>query len=54
MYKIKQIKSLKKLHEYENNYNYLPDSLKNYFDGEVSILIIDKKIWGKGIGKNYY
>lgn len=51
LYKSKEIKDIKALHEYEDNYYYVPDELKNYFDGEVSMLIIDEKIRGKGIGK---
>jgi len=39
------------LKEYEDNYYYVPDELKGYFDGEVSMLILDKKCRGKGIGK---
>lgn len=39
------------LKEYEDNYYYVPDELKDYFDGEVSMLIIDKNLRGKGIGK---
>lgn len=39
------------MHEYENNYDYVPEELKNHFDGEVFMLIIDEKIRGKGIGK---
>ncbi len=51
LYKSKEIKDIKALHEYEDNYYYVPDELKNYFDGEVSMLIIDKSLRGKGIGK---
>ena len=51
LYKSKEIKDIKALHEYENNYDYVPEELKNHFDGEVSMLIIDEKIRGKGIGK---
>ena len=51
LYKSKEIKNLKAFKEYENNYNYIPKELKNYFDGEVSILIVDKKYRGKKIGK---
>lgn len=51
LYKSKEIKDIKALHEYEDNYYYVPDELKNHFDGEVSMLIIDEKIRGKGIGK---
>lgn len=52
LYKSKDIKDLNALKEYENNYDYLPQELKDYFDGEVSILIVDKNYRGKNIGKN--
>ncbi|MCI8700510.1 MAG: GNAT family N-acetyltransferase [Clostridia bacterium] len=51
LYKSKDIKDLDALKVYENNYNYLPKELENYFDGEVSILIVDKDYRGKNIGK---
>ncbi len=51
LYKSKDIKDLNALKEYENNYDYLPRELENYFDGEVSILLVDKSYRGKGIGK---
>ena len=51
LYKSKSIKNLKAFIEYENNYNYIPEELKNYFDGEVSILIVDEDYRGKKIGK---
>ena len=51
LYKSKEIKDLKALKEYEDNYYYVPDELKDYFDGEVSMLIIDKSLRGKGLGK---
>ena len=51
LYKSKSIKNLEALKEYENNYNYVPKELKNYFDGEVSILIVDKAYRGKKIGE---
>ena len=51
LYKRKNIKDLNALKEYENNYNYLPKELENYFDGEVSILLVDKNYRGKNIGK---
>lgn len=51
LYKSKEIKDINALKEYENNYYYVPDELKDYFDGEVSMLIIDKSLRGKGIGK---
>ena len=51
LYKSKKIKNLNGLKQYEKNYSYTPDKLKNYFDGELSILILDKKYRGQGIGK---
>ena len=51
LYKSKEIKDINALKEYENNYYYVPDELKDYFDGDVSMLIIDKSLRGKGIGK---
>ena len=51
LYKSKEIKDLNALKQYEDNYCYVPDHLKNYFDGEISIFILDKKYRGKGIGK---
>ena len=40
--KSKKIKNKDALNKYDNNYNYVPEELENYFDGEVSILIVDK------------
>lgn len=51
LYKNKNIKDLNALKQYENNYDYLPKELENYFDGEVSILLVDKNYRGKSIGK---
>ena len=51
LYKSKDIKDLNALKEYENNYDYLPQELKDYFDGELSILIVDKDYRGKDIGR---
>ena len=51
LYKSKDIKDLDALKVYENNYDYLPKELENYFDGEVSILIVDKDYRGKNIGQ---
>lgn len=51
LYKSKKIKDLNGLKQYEDNYYYVPDELKDYFDGEVSMLIVDKSLSGKGIGK---
>ncbi len=42
LYKSKKIKDLKALKEYETNYDYVPKNMQNYFDGELSILILDK------------
>lgn len=51
LYKNKNIKDLHALKQYENNYDYLPKELENYFDGEVYILLVDKNYRGKSIGK---
>jgi len=51
LYKSKEIKDLNALKKYEENYDYLPNEMNNYFDGEVSMLILDKSHRGKGIGK---
>ena len=51
LYKNKQIKDKRAFEEYHKNYDYTPNDLKDYFDGELSMLIIDKSIRGKGIGK---
>lgn len=51
LYKSKKIKDLESFKEYQKNYEYTPKELENYFDGEISILILDEKYRGKGIGK---
>lgn len=51
LYKSKEIKDLKALKEYDENYDYVPNNMKNYFDGEISILIVDEDYRGKKIGK---
>lgn len=51
LYRSKKIKDINALKEYENNYNYMPKKLENCFDGEISILIVDKKYRRKNIGK---
>ena len=51
LYESKNIKDLNALKQYENNYDYLPKELENYFDGEVSILLVDNNYRGKSIGK---
>lgn len=50
-YKSKSIKDIEALHKYENNYDYMPKKLKDKFDGEVTMLILDSSLRGKGIGK---
>jgi len=45
------IKSKQAMYEYLNDYNYIPKELENYFDGEISIIIVDKKYRNIGIGK---
>lgn len=40
----------KSINEY-NNYDYTPKELENHFDGELSILIVNKKYRGHNIGK---
>ena len=51
LYKSKEIKDLKALKEYEINYDYVPENMRDYFDGELSMLILDKSYRGRGIGK---
>lgn len=51
LYKSKEIKDLKALKKYEDSYYYVSNNMKNYFDGEVSMLILDKNCRRKGIGK---
>ena len=45
------IKNKQAIYEYNENYDYLPKELENYFDGEVSILIVDKIYRGNNYGK---
>lgn len=52
LYKSKKIKDVNRLKEYYNTYDYTPVEMKEKFDGELSILIVDKEYRGKGIGKN--
>ncbi|MCI8361630.1 MAG: GNAT family N-acetyltransferase [Clostridia bacterium] len=45
------IKDKKAMIKYSKDYDYTPIELENHFDGEISLLIVDKKYRGKGIGK---
>lgn len=49
--KSKKIKNKEAFDQYEKNYNYIPKELENYFDGEISILLVDSNYRGKNIGK---
>lgn len=51
LFKNKNIKNKEALRQYYNNYDYLPEYLENEYDGEISILIVDKNYREKGIGK---
>jgi len=46
-----KVKDKRALANYMKNYESIPEELKGRFDGELSILIVDKKYRGKGIGK---
>lgn len=45
------IKNRKAIYKYYQDYDYLPEEMNDYFDGEISILIVDKKYRGKSYGK---
>lgn len=45
------IKNKSAIYKYMSNYNYIPKEMDDYFDGEISILIVDKDYRGKNIGK---
>lgn len=45
------IKNKKAIYKYNEDYNYLPKELENYFDGEITILIVDKSYRGRKIGE---
>ena len=49
----RKIKNKEGFRAYRENYDYIPEQFKRgYFDGEVSILILDEVYRGKGLGKN--
>jgi len=45
------IKNKRAIYKYNDDYDYLPEEFKKYFDGEITILIVDKCYRGKKIGK---
>lgn len=45
------IKNKQAIYKYYKNYDYLPQELENHFDGEISILIVDKNYRGNNYGK---
>lgn len=45
------IKNKNAIYKYSNDYDYLPEELNNYFEGEITILIVDKSYRGKKLGK---
>lgn len=51
LYKSKKIKDKNALKKYYDNYNYTPRKLEEHFDGEISILLVDKEYRGKQVGK---
>ena len=46
------VKDKKAIYKYNNDYT--PEELDDYFDGEISILIIDSNYRVKGIGKKCF
>lgn len=45
------VKDKNAIYKYNNDYDYLPKELENYFDGEINILIVNKLYRGKKIGQ---
>lgn len=45
------VKNKQAIHDYNEAYDSVPEEFDGYFDGEISILIVDKKYRGKGYGK---
>ena len=48
------IKNKKEMQKYDEDYDFLPEELESNYDGELSIIIVDKKYRGKGIGKKLF
>lgn len=45
------IKNKQAIHDYNEAYDNVPNDLEGYFDGEISILIVDKKLEVKAMVK---
>lgn len=45
------VKNKKAIHDYNESYDSIPKDLEGYFDGELSMLIVDKNHRGNGYGK---
>ncbi len=45
------VKNKQAIYDYNEAYDGVSSDLEDYFDGELSILIVDKKYRGKGYGK---
>lgn len=46
------VKNKEAIYNYNKEYDALPEGLDGYFDGEISILIVDKDYRNKGYGKD--
>ncbi|MDR0462360.1 MAG: GNAT family N-acetyltransferase [Christensenellaceae bacterium] len=47
----RKIKNKSGFWKYYESYHYSPKEFENYFDGDLSILIVDKRYRGRGLGK---
>lgn len=45
------VKDKKAIYKYDDDYDYLPKELENYFEGEITILIVDERYRGKHLRK---
>lgn len=45
------IKNKQAIFKYNEDYDYVPNDMANYFDGEISILIVNKDYRGQNVGK---